>query len=95
MFVKQYSWALEERYRIEQVFGSMKGAYGSVWGARSWEGARVWVWGMFVLWNMVGVVQVLGDGSDGFMVCCVWVRGVYAIFRTASPNLDKPLGYMV
>ncbi len=71
-----YGWALRGRYRIEQVFGSVKGAYGSVCRARSWVGARVWVWGMFVLWNMVGLVQVWGgDGLDGFVVCCVWVRG--------------------
>ncbi|GIV18561.1 MAG: hypothetical protein KatS3mg023_0312 [Armatimonadota bacterium] len=84
-----YGWALGERYRIEQVFGSVKSAYGSVWRARSWEGARVWVWGMFVLWNMVGLVRVLGDGSDGFIVCCVWVRGGWVIFRTPSKRVDK------
>ncbi len=68
-----YSWAFGGCYRVEPVFGSVTGAYGSVWRARSWEGARVW--GLFVLWNMVGLVRVLGDGSDGFdgfMVCCVW-----------------------
>ncbi|GIV87194.1 MAG: hypothetical protein KatS3mg054_1223 [Chloroflexus sp.] len=85
-----YGWALRGRYRIEQVFGSVKGAYGSVCRARSWVGARVWVWGMFVLWNMVGLVQVWGgDGLDGFVVCCVWVMGFWVIFRTPSPPLDK------
>ncbi|GIV17419.1 MAG: hypothetical protein KatS3mg022_2854 [Armatimonadota bacterium] len=68
-----YGWALRERYRIEQVFGSVKGAYGSVWRARSWVVARVWVWGMFVLWNMVGVVQVAGSGC---FVCWWWVWGL-------------------
>ncbi len=33
--------------------------------------------GMFVLWNMVGLVQVLGDGS---FLCWLWVWGVCAIF---------------
>ncbi|MGC8783124.1 MAG: transposase [Armatimonadota bacterium] len=60
---QQYSWALRERYRIEQLFGSVKGAYGSVCRARSWAGAMVWVWGMFVLWNLVGVVRLAGGGS--------------------------------
>ena len=71
-----YGWALRGRSRIEPVFGSVKGAYGSVCRARWWLGARVWVWGLFVLWNMVGLVQGLGgDGSDGFVVCCVWIMG--------------------
>ena len=29
-----YGWALGERYRIEQVFGSVKGVYGSYVGCR-------------------------------------------------------------
>ncbi len=60
---------LRGRYRIEQVFGSVKGAYGSYVGSRSWRGARVWVWGMLVLWNLVGLVQVGGDG----VVLCLFV----------------------
>jgi hypothetical protein len=70
------------RYRIEQVFGSVKRAYGSVWRARSWVGACCWVWGMFVLWNLAGLVGVLGDD---FVMCWWWGLGVYAIFRTPSP----------
>ena len=62
---------LRGRYRIEQVFGSVKSAYGSYVGSRSWRGARVWVWGMLVLWNLVGLVQV---GGDGAVVCLfVWL----------------------
>jgi len=72
-----HRWALRERYRIEQVFGSVKSAYGSVWRSRSWLGARVWVWGLFVLWNMVGLVQVLGGGD---FMCWVWVVGVKVAF---------------
>ncbi|MFN7016855.1 MAG: transposase, partial [Fimbriimonadales bacterium] len=40
---------LRGRYRIEQVFGSVKGAYGSSVSSRSWRGARCWVWGILVL----------------------------------------------
>ncbi|GIV08966.1 MAG: hypothetical protein KatS3mg019_1057 [Fimbriimonadales bacterium] len=83
-----YGWAPMGRYRIEQVFGGVKGAYGSVCRARSWLGARVWVWGMFVLWNMVGLVQVVGDGS---FLCWLWVWGVCAIFRTPSTHPDKAI----
>jgi hypothetical protein len=80
-----YPEVLGGRYRVEQVFGSVKSAYGSVWRARSFVGVRCWVWGMFVLWNMVGLVGVVGDD---FVMC--WWLGVYAIFRTPSPPLDKP-----
>ena len=38
-------------------------------GSRSWRGARVWVWGMWVLWNLVGLAQVGGDGA----VLCLFV----------------------
>ncbi|GIV07121.1 MAG: hypothetical protein KatS3mg017_0323 [Fimbriimonadales bacterium] len=84
-----YGWAPMGRYRIEQVFGSVKGAYGSVCRARSWLGARVWVWGMFVLWNMVGLVQVWGgDGLDGFVVCCVWGKGNAQSVHHSVDGLD-------
>ncbi|GIV21640.1 MAG: hypothetical protein KatS3mg023_3391 [Armatimonadota bacterium] len=81
---EQYGWALGERYRIEQVFGSVKSAYGSVWRARSWEGARVWVWGMFVLWNMVGLVQVLGGVC---FLCWLWVWWVTRFFEHPPNHL--------
>ena len=59
------------RYRIEQAFGSVKGAYRSSVGSRSWRGVRVRVWGMLVLWNLVGLVQV---GGDKVFVCLfVWL----------------------
>ena len=45
-------------------------------------GARVWVWGLFVLWNMVGLVQVVGGGSGGGFL---WVLCLIRIFRTPSP----------
>jgi hypothetical protein len=48
---------------------------------------------MFVLWNMVGLVRVLGDGFDGFMVCCVWVMGGWVIFRTASRTLASSAAF--
>lgn len=57
------------------MFGRVKGAYGSDVGARSYDGARVWVWGMWVLWNMVGLVQVGGEA----VVFCVfgWVSRIF------------------
>ncbi len=36
---EQYPEVLRGRYRIEQVFGSVKSAYGSYVGSRSWWGA--------------------------------------------------------
>ena len=66
-----YGWALGERYRIEQVFGRVKGVYGSYVGCRCWGYARVWVWGMLVLWNLVPWLRVGGDGGD--CLCVVFV----------------------
>jgi hypothetical protein len=37
--LERYGWALRERYRIEQMFGSVKRAYGSYLGCR---GRRLW-----------------------------------------------------
>lgn len=61
---------LRGRYRIEQVFGSVKGAYRSYVGARTYDGARAWVWGMWVLWNMVGLLQVGGEAIFGLLSAC-------------------------
>jgi hypothetical protein len=66
-----YGWALGARYRIEQVFGRVKGVYGSYVGCRCWGYARVWVWGMWVLWNLVPWLRVGGDGGD--CLCVVFV----------------------
>jgi hypothetical protein len=82
----EYGWALGERYRIEQVFGSVKGAYGSYIGCRRVEYVMVRVWGQLVLWNMVQYLRVRGGG----VFCCVW--GVVVVwcgdwegnFRTPS-----------
>jgi hypothetical protein len=65
----EYGWALGERYRIEQVFGSVKGAYGSYIGCRGAAYVVVRVWGQLVLWNMVQYLRVRGGG----VFCCVWV----------------------
>ncbi len=75
------SWR-QLRYACAQVFGSVKGAYGSYVGSRSLRGARSRVWGMWVLWNLVGLVQVGGAGVF------VWVVAPM-IFRKASRCLDK------
>ena len=66
-----YGWALGARYRIEQVFRSVKGVYGSYAGCRCWGYARVQVWGMLVLWNLVQWLRVGGDGGD--CLCVVFV----------------------
>jgi hypothetical protein len=63
----EYGWALKERYRIEQVFGSVKGAYGSYMGCRRVAYVRVRVWGQLVLWNMVQYLRVRGGGI--FLLC--------------------------
>ncbi|MCS7209470.1 MAG: transposase, partial [Fimbriimonadales bacterium] len=79
---EQLGEVLRGRYRIERVFGRVKGAYGGFVGARSFRGARCWVWGLWVLWNMVGLVQV-GVGTG----CFVWwwsLSGSGGNFRTAS-----------
>jgi hypothetical protein len=70
----EYGWALGERYRVEQVFGRVKGVYGSYVGCRRWKYARVQVWGMLVLWNLVQWLRV-GGGSDDFycVVLAMWV----------------------
>ena len=69
--VAAYGWALGARYRVEQVFGSVEGVYGSYVGCRCWCYARVWVWGMLVLWNLVQWLRVGGDRGD--CLCMVFV----------------------
>ena len=51
--VAAYGWALGARYRVEQVFGSVKGVYRSSVRCRRWCYAQVQVRGMLVLWNLV------------------------------------------
>lgn len=63
------------RYRIEQVFGSVKGVYGSYVGSVSWCGARSWVWGMWVLWNLVGVARLGGEVLFWLVLCRV--KGIF------------------
>lgn len=64
-----YPEVVQGRYRIEPVFGSVKGAYGSYVGSRSLRGARHQVWGMWMLWNLVGLVQVGGTRSLDVFLC--------------------------
>jgi hypothetical protein len=57
--LERYGWALRERYRIEQVFGSAKRAYGSYLGCRGAEcGAR----GCMGRWCGVAIVRGAGVG---------------------------------
>jgi hypothetical protein len=79
--LEEYGWALKERYRIEQVFGSVKGAYGSYMGCRRAAYVRVRVWGQLVLWNMVQYLRVRGGGifllcvgCGGFVMVVWWVE---------------------
>jgi hypothetical protein len=90
----EYGWALKERYRIEQVFGSVKRAYGSYMGCRRVAYVRVRVWGQLVLWNMVQYLRVRGGGI--FLLCvgcggCVmvvwWVEEEFS--NTLSRGLDN------
>jgi hypothetical protein len=91
--LERYGWALGERYRIEQVFGSVKRAYGSYIGCRGGAYVVVRVWGPLVLWNMVQYLRVRGGG----VFCCVWgvvvvwcvVWGWEGNFRTPSGGLDN------
>ncbi len=74
---EQDAWVLRGRYRIEQVFGRVKGAYGSDVGSRSWWGAALRMWGMWVLWNRVGLLRVGGVEVWGLLKSeslFVWVR---------------------
>ncbi|GIV20693.1 MAG: hypothetical protein KatS3mg023_2444 [Armatimonadota bacterium] len=48
----------------------------------------MWVWGMFVMWNMVGVVQVV---EAGFLAWCVGDERLYDF----SNSLSKPLTPLV
>jgi hypothetical protein len=85
----RYGWALRARYRIEQVFGSVKRAYGSYVECRSAVQARRWVWGMLVLWNMVKLVNVGGE----FFVWVGWEWVYRRIFRTPSALASIGLGF--
>jgi len=71
--VAAYGWALGERYRVEQVFGSVKGVYGSCVGCQCWCYARVQVWKILVLWDLVQWLRVGGEGGDCLrVVFVVW-----------------------
>ncbi|MGQ9901005.1 MAG: transposase [Fimbriimonadales bacterium] len=76
-----HKWALDARYRIEQVFGVVKGVCGSYVRCRSSRMARVRVWGMLVLWTMVQLVRV---GGLLWMWGCVCFACGKSIFRTPS-----------
>ncbi len=58
---ERYAGVLRVRYRIGQVFGGVKSAYGSSVGLRSWWVGVLRVWGLWVLWSRVGLLWV-GEG---------------------------------
>lgn len=88
--MEELGWALGERYRIEQVFGTVKRvgeSYVECWCAVL---ARVRVWGMLVLGNLVKLVNV--RGVLGVLVFVVSVRKT--IFsNTLPPKLTSPFKY--
>jgi hypothetical protein len=86
---------LRERSRIEQVFGSVKSAYGSYLECRREASVMVRVWVQLVLWNKVQSLRVKAGGGGFFccgvlgMVVCWWFGGWERNFRTPSSPLDK------
>ena len=51
------------------MFGSVKGVYGSCVGCQCWCYARVQVWKILVLWDLV---QWLRVGRVMGVIVCVW-----------------------
>ncbi len=89
---EQDACVLRGRYRIEQVFGSVKGAYGSYVGSRSWWGAVLRMWGLWVLGNMVWLLRVGGVEVWGLLKSeslFVWVR-VRGFFEHPQHPLKTP-----
>ena len=85
--LERYGWALRERYRIEQVFGSVKRAYGSYLGCRGAERGveRVGVWGVGVEWLLcVGWV----DGWGGCRGRVQWAFGCQRACGVCSRLLE-------
>jgi hypothetical protein len=75
--LEEYGWALRERYRIEDVFGSVKGAYGSYSEGRSYRNACMDVYRKFVLWNMVKLLEVLGEKGLRCLLLWCWLRLIF------------------
>jgi len=85
----EYGWALGERYRIEQVFGSVKSAYGSYIGCRRVAYVMVRVWGQLVLWNMVQLLRVRGGG---IFLLCVGCGGSVMVVWWVEEEFSNTLG---
>ena len=56
---KEKERILKGRYRIEQVFGSIKRAYGSYLDVKGEPVAKLMVLGMFILRNMAGLLRLV------------------------------------
>lgn len=72
---KEHESILKGRYRIEQVFGSIKSAYGSYLDVKKGYMAKLIVMGMFILWNMVGLLAI----SRFFLLCIYHKDKTYAL----------------
>ena len=81
---------MRARYRVDVVLGRVKGAYGRDVGGRGWCDARVPMWGLLELWELVQCLGVGGDGFDFLSVVLVLeeVRVQERYFRTLSTPLD-------
>jgi hypothetical protein len=71
---------------VDVVFGRVEGAYGRDVGGRGWCDARVQMWGLLELWELVQCLGVGGDGFDFLSVVLVLeeVRVQERYFRTPS-----------
>jgi hypothetical protein len=71
---------------VDVVFGRVEGAYGRDVGGCGWCDARVQMWGLLELWELVQCLGVGGDGFDFLSVVLVLeeVRVQERCFRTPS-----------
>jgi hypothetical protein len=84
--LEAYGWALRERYRIEGLFGNVKGAYGGYSESRTYRNACVDVYARFILWNMVKLLEVMGEKGLVCLWLCWWQR---LILEQPPSPLDK------
>jgi hypothetical protein len=73
---------------VDVVLGRVEGAYGRDVGGCGWCDARVQMWGLLELWELVQCLGVGGAGFDFLSVVLVLeeVRVQERCFRTPSAN---------